>query len=159
MSVGQVRDVPPAGFLNRLQQDPHPIHTAAMYRAAVLADLQDLLGTARRWSAAELGPRHEVENSVLNFGIPGLTGRMITRESAERLADEIRATILRFDARFDPSDFRVTSTVDPDRSSLDAITLRLEGRLRGFPGPVPFLARATANLESGTLELVPEDAV
>ncbi|MGD9857451.1 MAG: type VI secretion system baseplate subunit TssE [Planctomycetaceae bacterium] len=159
MSVSEVRDVPPAGLFDRLCRDAQPIRTSEAYQAAVLADLEDLLGTTRRWSRAELAAHGEVARSVLNYGAPPLTGRVVTRDSAEQLAAEVRATVLRFDPRFDPSSFRVTSTVDPDRTSLDAITLRLEGQLRGFPKPVPFLALASANLESGSLEFVPGVAV
>ncbi len=158
MAIGDARDVAPAGLLGRIGQDSRRIETPEAYHQAVLADLQDLLGTVRRWSNAELDKHRDVGRSVLNYGVSPLTGRVLSRDSADELAGEIRATILRFDGRFDPATFQVTATVDPDRTPLDALTLRLEGNLRGFPRPVPFFARATANLESGFLEFLPEAA-
>ncbi|MBX3436477.1 MAG: GPW/gp25 family protein [Planctomycetaceae bacterium] len=158
MSTRMLHDVAPAGLLDRLCLEAVPVDSPEDYRAAVLADLQDLLGTIRHWSSEELADHGEVEASVINYGIAPLTGRVITGDAADQLAAEIRSTILRFDGRFEPASLEVTSMVDPDRTSLDALTLRLEGRLRGFPKPIPFLARATANLETGILVLTAEGA-
>ncbi len=158
MAIGEARDVAPAGLLGRIGRDAPRIDTPEAYHQAVLTDLQDLLGTVRRWPDSELGEHREVGRSVLNYGVSPLTGRVVSRDSADELAGEIRATILRFDGRFDPATFHVTATVDPDRTPLDALVLRLEGNLRGFPQPVPFFARATANLDSGFLEFLPEAA-
>jgi len=158
MAMGNLREIAPAGLFDRLFHDARPVETPDDYHEAVLADLQDLLGTIRCWSGAELDEHREVERSVLNYGVSPITGRAISRDAADQLAGEIRATILRFDQRFDPGTLRVTATVDPDRTPLDALTLRLEGRLRGLPQPVPFFALVKADFESGLLELVPEAA-
>ncbi len=157
-AMGRTQSVPPAGLFDRMRHDSRRVETPDQYRDAVLLDLQDLLGTIRRWSNAELIEYQEVNQSVLNYGVSPITGRVVTRDSADALAREIRESILRFDQRFDPASFQVTATLDPDRTPLDALTLRLEGHLRGFPKPVPFYVRVAANLDNGLLELIPETA-
>lgn len=156
--MGKSGEVAPAGLFDRLCRDARPIESPEDYYEVVVADLQDLLGTVRRWSDAELADHREIERSILNYGVPPITGRVISRDSADELAREIREAILRFDPRFDPGSLNVTATVDPDRTPLDALTLQLEGHLQGFPQPVPFFARVKADLESGLLELIPEVA-
>ncbi len=147
----------PGGLLGELLANGPSVATADDYRAAVVEDLRDLLGTTRHWSDDDLKGRPDLARSVLNYGIAPLTGRSVGRETADELAREIRTAVTRFEPRIDPATLVTEATVDPDRTPLDALVITIGGRLLGFPEPIPFLVRATANLEAGHFDLVAEE--
>ncbi|MCA9024288.1 MAG: GPW/gp25 family protein [Planctomycetaceae bacterium] len=156
--MGRTQSVAPAGLFDRMRHEAPSIESADDYRNAVLLDLQDLLGTIRRWTPVELAEFPEVNRSVVNFGVAPITGRIVSRDTANELAREVRACILQFDPRFDPASFEVRPILDSQRTPLDALTIELEGNLRGLPKPVPFFVRVAADLDSGLFVLIPETA-
>jgi type VI secretion system protein ImpF len=73
----------------------------AALRATVRRELNWLLNTTRLESTCSLEAYPEVKTSVLNYGVPDLTGRVSTMKAVHARADEIRQAILNFEPRID----------------------------------------------------------
>jgi type VI secretion system protein ImpF len=76
--------------------------------AEVRRDLQALLNTVNLNSAQDLSDFPEVQTSILNFGLPDLSVHVVDTVRIERLADDIRQALIRFEPRMDPRTLQVT---------------------------------------------------
>jgi len=75
--------------------------------AEVRRDLQALLNTVNLNSTQDLSDFPEVENSILNFGLPDLSVHVVDTIRIERLADDIREALIRFEPRMEPRTLQV----------------------------------------------------
>ncbi len=75
--------------------------------AEVRRDLQALLNTVNLNSTQDLSDFPEVENSIINFGLPDLSVHVVDTIRIDRLADDIREALLRFEPRMDPRTLQV----------------------------------------------------
>ncbi len=73
----------------------------------VRQNLQALLNTVNLNSTQDLSDFPEVENSILNFGLPDLSVHVVDTIQIERLADDIREALIRFEPRMDPRSLQV----------------------------------------------------
>ena len=129
----------------------------AELRAAVLRDLAYLLNTAHAGDLpldeggepvpAFAGLPH-CRDSVVNYGIPALAGRVRTTADYESLAREVEAAIGRFEPRLAGVRVRVETegAADVVRSP---VTLVIEGELWGYPLPESLRVRTVLDLEEG----------
>ena len=154
--AGVISETPPAGLFERMRHAGTRIETEAQYRAAVVRDLQNLLGSTRRWPDEELASTPNVLGSVVNYGVPSITGRVMTIDSADQIAQEIRAAIVRFDNRFERSSLEVRGSLGEPGVSAEVIRLTVSGLLLGLPEPVPFFGVVHADIDNGTIEIVSE---
>lgn len=74
----------------------------------VRRDLQALLNTVNLHSTQDLSDFPEVQTSILNFGLPDLSVHVVDTIRIERLADDIRQALIRFEPRMDPRTLQVT---------------------------------------------------
>ncbi|QDG77459.1 type VI secretion system baseplate subunit TssE [Labrenzia sp. PHM005] len=77
----------------------------------VRRDLQALLNTVQLNSTQDLSDFPEVENSILNYGLPDLSVHVVDTIRIEQLAVDIRTALIRFEPRMDPR----TLVVERDR--------------------------------------------
>lgn len=75
--------------------------------AEVRRDLQALLNTVNLNSAQDLSDFPEVEKSILNFGLPDLSVHVVDTVKIQRLAEDIREALIRFEPRMDPRTLQV----------------------------------------------------
>jgi type VI secretion system protein ImpF len=80
--------------------------------AEVRRDLQALLNTVNLNSTQDLSDFPEVENSILNFGLPDLSVHVVDTIQIERLADDIREALIRFEPRMEPRNLQVIRDQD-----------------------------------------------
>ncbi|MCV0426074.1 MAG: type VI secretion system baseplate subunit TssE [Roseibium sp.] len=73
----------------------------------VRRDLQALLNTVNLNSTQSLSDFPEVENSILNYGLPDLSVHVVDSIRIDRLADDIRQALIRFEPRMDPRTLQV----------------------------------------------------
>ncbi len=73
----------------------------------VRRDLQALLNTVNLNSTQNLSDFPEVENSILNYGLPDLSVHVVDSIKIDRLADDIREALIRFEPRMDPRSLQV----------------------------------------------------
>ena len=128
-------------------------------RSAVLRDLSWLFNTTcqeppmrsrdrearQMWLAAP-----EARRSVLNYGMPPLSGETMVVTDFPWLEQEIREAIIRFEPRVDPSTL-VVSVTDERMSGKQPTMLRLviRGQMWNQPVPLELLLSADVDVDTG----------
>lgn len=89
--------------------------------AEVRRDLQALLNTVNLNSTQDLSDFPEVETSIVNFGLPDLSVHIVDTVRIDRLADDIRQALIRFEPRMDP---RTLQVLRDDSADSDTFKVR-----------------------------------
>jgi type VI secretion system protein ImpF len=79
----------------------------AALRSTVKRELAWLLNTTNLGAVEDLTPYPQVKTSVLNFGVPDLAGKTLTKRVIQGRAREIRDAIRAFEPRLDPQRLEV----------------------------------------------------
>jgi len=100
-------------------------------RESVQRDLNNLLNTRVRFLSPDkaLG---EIQNTVLNYGLPDLTSQELSSEQGKQ---EFSAWIERSIRRYEPRFKRVTVTPLPQKDESGGITFRVDAILYADPAP------------------------
>lgn len=124
------------------------------YRDGVLRDLQWVLNATNLEASIDFSASPDAQSSVLNFGLPALSGRIASNVDAAQLETAIRQAIVAFEPRILPHTIEVK--VAASQKSLDvhnvlAVTIR--GELWSIPYPLEILLRSDIDLETGQVVL------
>jgi type VI secretion system protein ImpF len=123
-------------------------------RQAVLRDLAWLFNATRFESSEDLAALGNVRRSVLNYGLPALSGRAASSLDIVDLERAVRQSILDFEPRILPHTLRVKALAIAD--SLDhhnVVGLEIHGELWAQPVPLELLVRTEIDLETGKVEI------
>jgi len=127
----------------------------AMLRRAVLRDLSWLFNSTQLESSrGEFAGYPEARRSVVNFGLPAMSGETASTFDPAALERSIRRAIMDFEPRIDPNSLRVetlASTLDLDSHNLIAVQIR--GSLWAQPVPLEIYLRTEVDLETGNVEI------
>jgi type VI secretion system protein ImpF len=119
-------------------------------RASVLRNLSNLFNAVCLEADHDLDAWPEVRRSVLNFGLPALSGRVASSLQMRDLERELRQAVICFEPRLLPDSVRVSALGDnKDPNSHNVITFRIEAQLWAQPAPVPLSLHTELSLESG----------
>jgi type VI secretion system protein ImpF len=123
-------------------------------KEAVRRDLQDLLNTrsrCRRWP----DNLKELEQSLLNYGLPDLIGANVSLAKArEDLPRLLEATIRRQEPRFKAVKVQLLDSAEPlDRT----LRFRIEALLNVEPAPEPVVFDSVLRAVTGTFEVRGEE--
>ena len=124
--------------------------TLSELRKNVLRDLNWLFNTTRLLKSEELESWPQVRNSVLNYGLPPLSGVAASGVDVVQFERALKQAILDFEPRILPDSVSVKVLLD--RQSLDhhnTLSLHIEGLLWAQPVPIELLLRTQLDLESG----------
>ena len=123
-------------------------------RRSVLRDLTWLFNTTQLFDAESAEAWPQVRKSVLNYGLPALSGRLVSGLDLTELERAMHAAILAFEPRILPGTLLVTSIppADPLRHH-NVITMQISGQLWAQPYPLELLIKTDLNLESGEVRL------
>ncbi|EAR22493.1 type VI secretion system baseplate subunit TssE [Nitrococcus mobilis] len=116
-------------------------------KECVLRDLAWLLNTANLMSVQELQAYPHARSSVLNYGVPDLTGSTASGADVEAIAAGIRRAIEVFEPRLR----RVMVTPAPAEDTAgggNVLAFRIEAELWGQPAPEQLLLHTELDLES-----------
>jgi type VI secretion system protein ImpF len=130
------------------------VMTKRQLRQAALRDLAWLFNATRAEADVDLSRAPFVRRSVLNFGLPALSGRAATSLDVTALERSIRRAILEFEPRILPESLRVRALLQA--SQLDhhnVIGVEIQGHLWAQPMPLELLVRTEIDLETGRVEL------
>jgi len=127
-------------------------------RAAVLRDLTWLFNSTReeldpgsddvdRYTMWQLAPA--ARESVLNFGIPALSGKTFAAADFATLQERIRISVIRFEPRIDPKTLRVEAINDRIHGQPSNLRLVLRGALWNQPVPLELLLNADVDVDTG----------
>jgi type VI secretion system protein ImpF len=141
--------------------------TRQQLRAAVLRDLSWLFNanraepTRRSSSKAARSPRIEEElamwkqapeaqRSVLNYGLPSLSGESVGKLDLRAVSADIRQAILDFEPRIDANTLEVDAQIDGNvRSHHNQLKLVIRGHMWNQPVPLELLLSASMDVETG----------
>ena len=136
----------------RKEAESHRVMSKAQLRQAVLRDLGALFNSVQPLAGASAYPL--LADSVLNFGLPPLSGQLASKLDVSSLEDAIREAIVRFEPRILPSTLHVvareaTSVLDTH----NVIEFEIRGHLWSQPVPLEILLRTQLDLEAGLVEV------
>lgn len=124
-------------------------------RQSVLRDLAWLLNTVNYGHRDELEESHpHVARSVLNFGIPDMTGQTGSGVDAREMEKFVRDAILRFEPRILPDTLRVRATSREALMNHNALVFEIEGELWAQPVPLEMILRTQLDLETGEVTVI-----
>lgn len=118
-------------------------------KQSVLRDLSWLLNTPAMDSVESLVDFPEAERSVINYGIPALSGSNLSSLSAQKLQQQIKQAIINFEPRIMANTLRLELLVDNQQMSHIAVCFKIEGDLWAQPLPVRLYIRSDLDLETG----------
>lgn len=124
------------------------------FRNAVLRDLAWLLNTSSgRLPEEELANYPYVAQSVLNYGIPDLTGLMTSSVDATHLERDIFEAIRHFEPRVMRHSTAVRMIDDYDTAGRHCLSFEIDGELWATPLPESLYLRTELDLETGQCTL------
>jgi type VI secretion system protein ImpF len=129
--------------------------TASRLRECVTRDIGWLLNCTRHWSSEQLAEHPHVDNSVLNFGIPDLTGTALSSVDASVLENRIRAALINFEPRLVASTVQVRVNLDDSRMDSRSLSFRIEAQMWAQPLPLSLYLRTDLDLETGEFRVSP----
>jgi type VI secretion system protein ImpF len=132
----------------------HRVMSKRQLRHAVLRDLAWLFNATRLEAVRDLSRVSHVRRSVINYGLPALSGRAATSLDVTELERVVRQSILDFEPRILPATLRVRAVVEA--SQLDhhnVVGVEIQGQLWAQPVPLELLVRTEIDLETGRVEI------
>ena len=138
---------------NRREAEERRVMSKAELRQAVLRDLAALFNSVQPLgNAAAQYPM--LAESVLNYGLPALSGQLASRLDVSVVEKAIHEAIVRFEPRILPDTLHVTAL---EWSSVldthNVIEFEIRGHLWSQPVPLEILLRTQLDLEAGQVEL------
>ena len=124
------------------------------FRQAVLRDLAWLLNATRMASAEELAGLDHVEGSVVNFGLPALSGETASSVDVLALEDSIRQAVQFYEPRILASTLEVRALFsETDLHQHNVVSIEIRGSLWAHPIPLEMLLRTDLDLETGEVRI------
>jgi type VI secretion system protein ImpF len=120
-------------------------------RICVLRDLQWLLNASNMDQINDLENHPQVQNSVLNYGIPDLTGLTASGVKVPELERRIRDAIWRFEPRILRHTLRVTARLHGKLANNNALVFEIAGEMWAQPLPLQLYMRTEVDLDSGSV--------
>jgi len=115
-----------------------------------LRDLAWLLNTSNLAVTEDLSHDPQVQNSVLNYGVPELAGTTVSNMDIPLLERQIRQAILDFEPRILAKTLKVKLSVDDKKMSHKTVSFLIEGQLWAQPLPINLYLSTDLDLETGT---------
>jgi type VI secretion system protein ImpF len=138
---------------NRREAESLRVMSKTQLRQAVLRDLAALFNSVQPLArAAE--PYPLLAESVLNFGLPPLSGQLASKLDVSVLEAAIREAIVRFEPRILADTLQVTALEASNvLDTHNVIEFEIRGHLWSQPVPLEILLRTQLDLEAGQIEV------
>jgi type VI secretion system protein ImpF len=115
-------------------------------KQSVVRDIEWLLNAGCLESTLDLNEYPQVRQSVLNYGVPDLTGTTASNVDASSLEHMLRQRILHFEPRLLQRSLKVRVTHKDDHNT---IIIEIEGELWSQPMPERLYLKTVLDLELG----------
>ncbi|MGO4763958.1 type VI secretion system baseplate subunit TssE [Cupriavidus sp. 2KB_3] len=122
-------------------------------RRIIQRDLGLLLNTTNLNEELDAGAYPEVANSVVNYGIPPLSGGFATEMTWERLEERVRTAIARFEPRLIPDTVRLRPLRDASARRYNKMMFEIEALMQWTPYPLEFRIQSVFDLELSKVSL------
>jgi type VI secretion system protein ImpF len=127
--------------------------SATRLRDCVSRDISWLLNCVNLGTNEDLGNYPEVSRSVLNFGIPDLTGVALVGVDADMLQRRVKDAILAFEPRLTANTLRVTAKVSDGRMDRQSLIFNIESEMWAQPIPLNLYLKTEVDLETGKFKV------
>jgi type VI secretion system protein ImpF len=137
-----------------VEQRERRVMSKSRLREAVLRDLAWLFNATRLEAETSLIAYPYARRSVVNYGLPALSGRPASSLDVVDLERAIRQAILDFEPRILPGTLQVKTLLQA--SLLDhhnIVGVQIQGQLWAQPVPLELLVRTEIDLETGRVEI------
>ena len=122
-------------------------------RESVLRDLAWLLNCESLDNLEDLDGVPQVRTSVLNYGIPALSGNTLSGTNLGRLERRIVEAVRNFEPRILPESLAVRATASDSEMSKKSLSLEIEGELWAQPVPQRLFLRTEVDLDTGMVTI------
>ena len=119
------------------------------FKDAVIRDLGWLLNSVSLDVCVDLEPYPEVRRSVLNYGMPDISGHTSSTINVKTVESSLKQAIREFEPRIIRNSLRVKVHSDPSDMSNNSLVFEIEGAVFGQPSPFQIVLRSELNLECG----------
>jgi type VI secretion system protein ImpF len=137
-----------------VESDDTRVMSKSQIREAVLRDLSWLLNSVQPLSKAVTTQFPQAADSVLNYGLPAMSGQLASRIDVSVLERTIKQAILRFEPRVMEDSLEVRAL---EASSVldthNVIEFEIHGFMWAQPVPLELLLRTQVDLEAGQVEV------
>jgi len=121
---------------------------------AVMRDLAWLFNTTRLGGEVELGGYEYAQRSVINFGLPALSGETASTLDMVSLEQTVRQAILDYEPRIMPESLQVEALASGSMlEQHNVVSMQIRGNLWAHPIPIELLLRTDVDLETGAVEI------
>jgi type VI secretion system protein ImpF len=128
--------------------------TRSQLRAFVLRDLSWLFNTTNLSADADLAPFPLVAESVVNYGLPALSGQLLSSLELSTLEHVLGEAITRFEPRILPHTLSIRGVPPAEPLAHHSVlSFEITGQLWGQPYPVELLLKTDVNFESGEIHI------
>ncbi|TVS00415.1 MAG: type VI secretion system baseplate subunit TssE [Phycisphaerales bacterium] len=129
------------------------VFSVRQLREAVLRDIAWLLNAPNKDRTGEYEEFPLARASVLNFGLPDLTGLTASAVESGELESLVREAIERFEPRVLPGSLRVRFLSSDDRGGYNTLGLEIAGDMWAQPVPEQLFLKTEVDLETGQCSL------
>jgi len=122
-------------------------------RKGVIRDLAWLLNTGNLDAVEDLSDYPEVQDSVLNYGMPHLAGNSASSVDVQQIERRMRDAIIKFEPRILKKSVRIRIRMADENMDHNAMTLEIQGELWAQPVPERLFLRTEVDLETGHISV------
>jgi len=123
-------------------------------RESVLRDLAWLFNATQLAAVDTMAQAPYVRRSVLNFGLPALSGMAASSLDVTDLTRAVREAILNFEPRILPATLEIKTLLEAgELDHHNVIGVEIHGQLWAQPVPLEFLVRTDFDLETGKVRI------
>ena len=122
-------------------------------RDAALRDLAWLLNATNLAAGQDLGAYPQVASSVVNYGIPDLSGMTVSGTDVAVLERALRQAIMDFEPRILRHTLSVRLEANESQMSHNAMTFLIEGELWAQPVPLHLYLKTEIDLDIGDVRV------
>lgn len=119
------------------------------FKDAVIRDLGWLLNSVSLDVCVDLEAYPEVARSVLNFGLPDISGHTTSTIDVRSVENSVKRAIRQFEPRIIRNSLRVKVHSNPSDMSHNSLIFEIQGAVFGQPSPFQIVLRSELNLECG----------
>jgi type VI secretion system protein ImpF len=123
------------------------------FKEAVIRDLGWLLNSVSLDVCVDLEAYPEVRHSVLNYGLPDISGHTASTIDVKTVESSVRRAICEFEPRIIRNSLRVRVHADPSEMSHNSLVFEIEGAVFGQPSPFQVVLRSELDLECGEFKV------
>lgn len=140
--------------LRRDESREQRVISATRLRECVTRDLSWLLNSVQLAASVVLDDVPEVARSVLNYGIPDLTGLELAALDAATLQQRLREAILRYEPRLIAHTLQVGVHANSERMDRKSLVFDIRSEMWAQPIPLNLYLKTEVDLETGKLDLI-----